>query len=111
MMGIIFSNVVDNALKYSPPDSAVEISLRASDGQMHLTVMDRGIGLGPDEDRLRLGEKFFRAPNAQETAGMGLGLYTVRKLVSRHGGSITLVPREGGGAIATVTCPGAAHAA
>lgn len=111
MMGIIFSNVVDNALKYSPPDSVVEISLRASDGQMHLTVMDRGVGLGPDEDRLRLGEKFFRAPNAQGTAGMGLGLYTVCKLVSRHGGSITLAPREGGGAIATVTCPGAAHAA
>ena len=111
MIGIIFSNVVDNALKYSPPDSTVEVSLRASGGRMHLTVKDRGVGLGPDEDRARLGEKFFRAPNARGTAGMGLGLYTVRKLVSRHGGSITLAPREGGGAVATVICPGAAHAA
>ncbi|AHB50181.1 hypothetical protein W911_10050 [Hyphomicrobium nitrativorans NL23] len=111
MMGIIFSNIVDNALKYSPPDSLVDVSLRASGGRMHLTVMDRGVGLGPDEDRMRLGEKFFRAPNARGTVGMGLGLYTVRKLVARHGGTITLSPREGGGAVATITCPGAAHGA
>ena len=111
MMGIILSNVVDNALKYSPPDSMVEISLRAIDGLMHLTVKDRGVGLGPDEDRVRLGEKFFRAPNTHGTVGMGLGLYTVRKLVARHGGTVALSPREGGGTVATVTCPGAAHAA
>ena len=111
MMGIIFSNIVDNALKYSPPESGVDVSLRASDGLIRLTVKDRGVGLGPDDVRMRLGEKFFRAPNARGTAGMGLGLYTVRKLVSRHGGSITLAPRDGGGAIATITCPGAAHAA
>ncbi|HRN87526.1 HAMP domain-containing sensor histidine kinase [Hyphomicrobium sp.] len=111
MMGIIFSNIVDNALKYSPADSLVDVSLRSGDGRIYLTVKDRGVGLGPDEDRLRLGEKFFRAPNARGTAGMGLGLYTVRKLVARHGGTITLAPREGGGAIATITCPGAAHAA
>ncbi|HRN83462.1 MAG TPA: HAMP domain-containing sensor histidine kinase [Hyphomicrobium sp.] len=111
MMGIIFSNIVDNALKYSPPESGVDVSLRATDGLIRLTVKDRGVGLGPDDVRMRLGEKFFRAPNARGTAGMGLGLYTVRKLVSRHGGSITLAPRDGGGAIATITCPGAAHAA
>lgn len=110
MMGIIFSNIVDNALKYSPPHSPVDISLHAEDDRIYLTVKDRGVGLGSEEDRMRLGEKFFRAPNSRGTAGMGLGLYTVRRLASRHGGSITLEPREGGGTVATVMIPGTAYA-
>lgn len=111
MIGIIFSNIVDNALKYSPPDRAVHVSLRSDDGRVCLTVKDRGVGLGSQEDRVRLGEKFFRASNARGTAGMGLGLYTVRTLTARYGGSMTLEPREGGGAVATVVLPGASHAA
>lgn len=111
MIGIIFSNIVDNALKYSAPQSPVDVSLHADDGRIYLTVKDRGVGLGSEEDRMRLGEKFFRAPNTGETAGMGLGLYTVRKLAVRHGGSVTLEPREGGGAIATVTLLRTSHAA
>lgn len=111
MIAVIFSNIVGNALKYSPHLSPVDVSLDANNGRIYLTVRDRGIGLGPDEDRMRLGEKFFRAPNTRGTAGMGLGLYTVRTLTARHGGSITLAPREGGGAVATVTLLGAAHAA
>lgn len=110
MMGIIFSNIVDNALKYSPPHSPVEVSLHADDERIYLTVKDRGVGLGPAEDRMRLGEKFFRASNAHGTAGMGLGLYTVRKLAARHGGRITLEPREGGGTVATITVIGTPHA-
>lgn len=106
MIGIIFSNIVDNALKYSAPHSPVDVALHASDGRIYLTVKDRGIGLGSEVDRKRLGEKFFRAPNSRGTAGMGLGLFTVRKLVARHGGSITLEPREDGGAVATVTFVG-----
>ena len=111
MIGIIVSNIVDNALKYSPSHSSVDVSLHANGAHIYLTVKDRGVGPGSEEDRMRLGEKFFRAPNARGTAGMGLGLYTVRKLAARHGGSITLEPREGGGAIATVTFLGASHAA
>jgi signal transduction histidine kinase len=111
MIGIIFSNIVDNALKYSAPHTPVDVSVHANDGRIYLTVKDRGVGLGSEEDRMRLGEKFFRAPNTRGTAGMGLGLYTVRKLADRHGGSITLEPREGGGAIATVTFLGTPHAA
>lgn len=103
MISIIFSNIVDNALKYSPPGSRVDVSLRADNGRIYLTVMDRGIGLGSEEDRMRLGEKFFRAPHALGTVGMGLGLYTVRTLTARNGGNLTLEPRDGGGAIATVT--------
>jgi two-component system OmpR family sensor kinase len=110
MMGIIFSNIVDNALKYSPPHSPVDVSLHADNGRIYLTVKDRGIGLGSEDERLRLGEKFFRAPNSHGTAGMGLGLYTVRKLAARHGGSITLEPRDGGGTVATVMVLGTAHA-
>jgi signal transduction histidine kinase len=110
VIGIILSNIVDNALKYSPPHSSVDVSLHADDGRIYLTVKDRGVGLGSDEDRMRLGEKFFRASNTSGTAGMGLGIYTVRKLAARHGGSITLEPRQGGGAVATVTFLGVSHA-
>jgi signal transduction histidine kinase len=110
MIGIIFSNIVDNALKYSAPHSPVDVALHSRDGCIYLTVKDRGVGLGSEEDRKRLGEKFFRAPNSRGTAGMGLGLFTVRKLVARHGGSITLEPREEGGAIATITFVGTPHA-
>ncbi|HEX2843144.1 HAMP domain-containing sensor histidine kinase [Hyphomicrobium sp.] len=110
MIGIIFSNIVDNALKYSAPHSPVNVALHTDDGWIYLTVKDRGVGLGSEEDRMRLGEKFFRAPNTRGTAGTGLGLYTVRTLVTRYGGSVTLEPRVGGGAVATVALLGAAHA-
>lgn len=111
MMGVIFSNITDNALKYSPPHSLVDVSLRDHEGQVHMIVKDRGVGLGSEEERVRLGEKFFRASNTHGTAGMGLGLYTVRKLAARHGGNVALVPREGGGTIVTVTVLGTPHAA
>lgn len=106
VIGIIVSNLIGNALKYSPDDSPVHVSLRKADGQVQLTVGDRGIGLGADEERAQLGRKFFRAPNALWTAGMGLGLYTARRLADRYDGSITLEPRDGGGAVATLTLGG-----
>lgn len=107
MISIIFANIVDNALKFSPPESAVHVSLRSDDGRIYLKVEDRGVGLGSEAERMRLGEKFFRAPNTEGTSGVGLGLYTVRTLATRYGGSFTLAPRDGGGAVATVVLPGA----
>jgi len=106
VIGIIVSNLIGNALKYAPDDSPVHVSLRKVDGLVQLTVEDRGIGLGTDEERAQLGKKFFRAPNALSTAGMGLGLYTARRLAARYGGIITLEPRDGGGAVATLTLGG-----
>ena len=73
VIGIIFSNIVDNALKYSAPHSPVDVLLHANDGRIHLTVKDRGVGLGPEEDRMRLGEKFFAHPIQAEQRAWASG--------------------------------------
>jgi len=111
MIKIIFSNLLDNALKYSPDDTPVDVSLAMRDGRIVLTVQDRGIGLGSIAERPRLGEKFFRASNALHRPGSGLGLYTARKLAARHDGTITLAPRDGGGTVATLVLRRDVHAA
>ncbi len=110
MIGIIFSNIVDNALKYSPAQSLVDVYLTERNGRAMLTVEDRGLGLGPDGGQSRLGERFYRAPNTDGIPGVGLGLYTVRKLLATRGGAIALRPREGGGTVVSIEFGGVSHA-
>lgn len=110
MIGIILSNLIDNALKYSPADAPIEVALAERDERIVLTVADRGIGL-PAGERGKIGEKFFRASNASGMApGVGLGLHAAHRLAARHGGTLTLAPRENGGTCATLVLPRAERA-
>ncbi len=88
----VLSNLISNAIKYSPQDGPITVSLQfTSDGHVEIAVEDRGIGVSP-KDQARLTERFFRAENAQfiDSKGLGLGLYLVNALVNKHGGSLSL---------------------
>jgi PAS domain S-box-containing protein len=89
----IFANLLQNAIKYSPPEGAITIFLKqiTSEGRamVEVSVQDQGIGI-PKDAQSRLFERFYRAPNIAggQTRGVGLGLYLVAEFLRLHGGSI-----------------------
>ncbi|HET7311885.1 MAG TPA: ATP-binding protein [Mycobacteriales bacterium] len=95
------ANMLDNAGKFTPPGSEVEVAL-AADGT--LTVADRGPGV-PTEALPHVFDRFFRADEARAMPGSGLGLAIVQQVVEGHGGTIELTNREDGGAVATLRLP------
>lgn len=96
-------NLLENAAKYAPPGSRLEVSLRAVGREVELRVADRGPGVPPGEEE-RIFEKFHRAPGAMG-GGVGLGLAICRGIVTAHGGTIRAEPREGGGLALVVRLP------
>jgi two-component system sensor histidine kinase MprB len=85
-------NLLDNAAKWSPAGSAVEVAVR--DGE--LTVRDHGPGID-EEDLPFVFDRFYRAPSARGMPGSGLGLAIVRQVAESHGGTVTAERAEGGG--------------
>jgi PAS domain S-box-containing protein len=100
----IFSNLLSNALKYSPDDSIVTFTVRCDPEQVIFQVQDQGIGI-PEADQPRLFEAFHRAGNVGSTPGIGLGLAIVKQSVDLHGGTITFQSEEGCGTTFTVILP------
>ena len=102
----IIYNLTDNAVKYSPSGSTVQVSLFREAGQVVLTVEDNGAGI-PEEDLPRLFERFYRVDKARSRAagGTGLGLAIVSDTVERRGGTVTAANRPSGGAVFTVRWP------
>jgi PAS domain S-box-containing protein len=98
------SNLLTNAVKYSPEGSTVFIELRSSEGILLLSVRDQGIGI-PEEDRERLFEPFHRARNVGLISGTGLGLAIVKQAVEAHGGRIEYESRVGEGTTFTLRIP------
>jgi two-component system sensor histidine kinase KdpD len=97
-------NVIDNAVKYSPPSAPIEIQARAVDTQVSVEVRDRGIGVPPD-DLARMFDKFYRVQRADNATGTGLGLSISRGIVEAHGGRIWADNRPEGGLVVTITLP------
>jgi two-component system sensor histidine kinase MprB len=89
------SNLVDNALKFSPPDTPIEVVVDGSS----VEIRDRGAGIPPD-DLPRVFDRFYRATTARTLPGSGLGLAIVEQIAHLHGGVVTLRPRVGGGTVA-----------
>lgn len=98
----IVSNLISNAIKYSPKNGEVNISLQGDAKQIGMTVQDYGIGI-PDADKARMFTAFQRASNVGEIKGTGLGLAIVKQAVDLHGGTIDLESKVGQGTIITVT--------
>lgn len=96
------SNLVDNAVKYSEPDTPIEIIV---DGA-RVTVRDRGRGI-PDDDLGRIFDRFYRAVDVRTEPGSGLGLSIVHEIVRSHDGDVFAHNRNGGGAEVGFTLPGA----
>jgi len=99
----VFVNLLDNAVKYTPAASPVEVSARAFDKELEIIVADRGPGIVPGEEE-RIFEKFQRGEHAG-SGGVGLGLPICRGIVQAHGGTIVAANREGGGAVFRIHLP------
>jgi signal transduction histidine kinase len=93
----ILVNLLTNALKYSPPDTAVECYVgEENSGELVFSVQDRGIGI-PREDLPRLFESFHRGTNVGNIQGTGIGLHIVKACVELHRGSIEVDSEPGRG--------------
>lgn len=104
MMATVLNNLIDNGLKYSASSEPVTLTAERRPDCLVLGVADKGIGI-LDADRRQIGQRFYRGANTTDTAGVGIGLYSARKLVEYHGGTITLSDRLGGGTLAEVRLP------
>lgn len=91
----VFTNLIDNALKYSSDESQVEVQLVEGPDEVQVSVTDRGIGLDAATEA-RLFEAFSRGENAIHVQGLGLGLFISHQIVERHGGRIRATPGPGG---------------
>jgi signal transduction histidine kinase len=101
---MVFRNLADNALKYSPPESKIQIRARHTSGALVVEVIDTGRGIPPDELPL-VAEELYRGSNTRDVAGSGLGLSIVQRIVERHGGRLEIRSRPGQGTIATAQLP------
>ncbi|MFM7337667.1 MAG: sensor histidine kinase [Actinomycetota bacterium] len=105
----MFSNLVDNAIKYSESGGMVTVESALIKDEIVVSVKDHGIGIS-ERDQKRIFERFYRVDKARSraTGGTGLGLSIVRHIVLEHGGSIDLKSEEGVGSTFRVTLPKAA---
>jgi two-component system, OmpR family, sensor histidine kinase SenX3 len=101
-----FSNIVENAIKYSDVDRLVKIIGNVGADDISIAVVDQGLGIAP-KDHERIFERFYRVDRARSrsTGGTGLGLSIVRHVVDNHGGNIEVKSNEGEGATFTVVLP------
>ena len=106
MLVRILTNLVSNAIKYSPPETEISVSARDVGSKVEVSVSDRGIGMS-DSETERLFDKFFRAdrPEVQRMGGTGLGLYITRNLVEMQGGEIWAESEPGQGTTLRFTLP------
>ena len=104
----VFTNLLDNALKHTPPGGTVTLSAALSDGGLAVTVRDTGEGIPPDE-LSRIFERFYQVDKSRQrdclSDGLGLGLAIARQIVEAHGGTIRADSAAGQGTTFTVWLP------
>ncbi|HEY9871534.1 MAG TPA: ATP-binding protein [Candidatus Obscuribacterales bacterium] len=100
----VLQNLLDNALKFSPPGGSITLELERRDGHAVLSVADTGPGLTPEEQD-RVFERFWQAPGGRRAGGTGLGLYLTRQIVKSHGGFVKCASRPGRGTTFVISLP------
>ncbi len=100
----VLGNLIDNAVKYSPAGSAVQVSVIGLNGNVTVSVRDEGSGIASGDQRL-IFEKFGRVSGGNTKPGTGLGLYIARSIAEAHGGSLAVASAQGRGATFTLTLP------
>jgi two-component system sensor histidine kinase KdpD len=106
----VLTNLIENAAKYSPPESPITVGAHLADGadgapELHLVVTDHGVGI-PLSEQAKVFDKFYRvAGSAGRTGGTGMGLAIVKGLVEAHGGRVTVESTPGEGSTFTVILP------
>jgi two-component system sensor histidine kinase QseC len=104
LLGVLFRNLLDNALRYSPPGTGVAINIEPADDEARVRVIDAGPGISASE-RANIGRRFYRAPGTQ-APGSGLGLSIVNRILELHRGRLQLdAPPAGSGLQVTVALP------
>jgi len=91
-----FANLLDNAIKYTPPHGRVTIAVRAQEGKVGVIFSDTGVGIA-EKDLPRIWERLYRADQSRSASGLGLGLSLVKAIVEAHGGRIEVSSAEGKG--------------
>lgn len=112
MLVQILTNLVSNAVKYSPEAAPVEVTAAPNNGNIEISVTDRGFGI-TDQEMNNLFEKFYRVdrPEVQKVGGTGLGLFISRSLVEMQGGQIWVTSSAGKGSTFSFSLPVASHTA
>jgi signal transduction histidine kinase len=102
----IVANLVENALKFSPPDAPVKVDVRVDRSTLVIEVRDHGIGISPEEVDV-IFERFHQADQSatRRFGGLGLGLYLVREMTAELQGTVSVAPADGGGSIFSVSIP------
>jgi len=106
LIQMAINNLLENAIKYTPADSPVVISLEKKGSDVSLQVADRGAGI-PDEEKKKIFNKFYRVgnENTRKTKGTGLGLYLTRKIMKEHRGRISVRDNDPVGTIFELNFP------
>ncbi len=100
----IFINLLSNAIKYSAEGKIIEFSTTINENHLDILVKDEGIGI-PEEDKKHLFSRFFRAQNAQNIQGTGLGLNIIKKYIDLLNGKISFISELNKGTTFTITIP------
>jgi signal transduction histidine kinase len=104
LLSQLFSNLVSNAVKYSPDSGLIRVIAAGEGTQIAVVIEDRGIGI-PEADRERVFERYYRGSNTSGIGGSGVGLSLVKTIVDLHKGTIALDSREGEGSRFTIRFP------
>jgi signal transduction histidine kinase/DNA-binding response OmpR family regulator len=107
----VLTNLIDNAIKYSPGGGLIRVEAEVEDAHLQLVIRDQGLGIPPSEER-RVFQKFHRLDHQMQRgiSGTGLGLYICQQLVVQAGGRIWVEANPGGGSLFTVEMPLASQA-
>jgi len=104
LLAILFRNLIDNAIRYSPPSTKVDVEIETANSEALVRITDAGPGISADE-RANIGRRFYRAPGTQ-APGSGLGLSIVQRILELHRGRMHLdAPSTGSGFQVTVALP------
>lgn len=104
LMIVALQNIISNAVKYSPGGGRVDVSVRTLSDHVEIAVADQGVGI-PASERDLVFEKYFRSQYDNGIPGLGLGLYMVQRIVTRHGGSVKAEQNGEKGTIIVITLP------
>ncbi len=106
MLQMVVTNLLENAIKYSPADTPIQVSLSCRNGQALLEIADEGIGI-PDEEKSQIFEKFYRvgSENTRRTKGTGLGLYITKRIVLQHRGQVSVRNNSPQGSVFEIRLP------
>jgi signal transduction histidine kinase len=100
----VFANLLDNAIKYTPPNGQVTISIREEPDRALVVFRDTGIGIAPEEQK-KIWTRLYRGDKSRSEHGLGLGLSLVKAVVEAHHGTVSVASQEAAGSEFTVTLP------